>query len=170
MWYGFFRKKYAWIKGDKRTGITTESKDASEATRASRRSHILKRISNSAEIYKGETALRILAVLPCPSIGIIFWMTCKASTLTSITKRVSVLMQKLSCQKGKGWKENKCGYTLFSHQNFEFYFPRTEAICPQTALPTLPRWCTWAKILKFLLLSHQEIWSAFCPRKKRAKH
>lgn len=72
MWCGFVWKKYAWIKEDKRTGITADSTDASEATRASRRSHILKRISNSAEIYKGETAHRILVVLSCPIIGIIF--------------------------------------------------------------------------------------------------
>jgi hypothetical protein len=56
----------------KKARITTESTDASDATRTSRRSHILNRISNSAEIYKGETALKILAVLPFPNMGMIF--------------------------------------------------------------------------------------------------
>lgn len=68
----FDQKHHAWIKGDKRTGITIGSIDALEATRASRRSQILNRISNSAEIYNGETALRILVVLSCPSVGKIF--------------------------------------------------------------------------------------------------
>jgi len=66
------QKYHVWIKGDKRIGITTGSIDVLEATRASRRSQILKRISNSAEIYNGETALRILVVLSCPSVGKMF--------------------------------------------------------------------------------------------------
>jgi hypothetical protein len=74
--------------------LTTESTDASYSTRSSRRSHIFKRISNSAEIYKGETALKSLAVLPFPNMGMIFRMTCKTLQTSTIyqAKRTSVLI------------------------------------------------------------------------------
>ena len=85
------------MKIKRRANITTKSTEGSVLARASSRSQIFNRMSNSTKIRSGEIALTIFVVLLFPRTGIISRMICKQSTETPEKKnnKISHLQAKV---------------------------------------------------------------------------